>query len=385
MVELLLDNILIIFLAIIAVILGEFPVLTIMLASVLMIYVTYSSFCDEQSKLMKIAGGIIMLIFAMLTGNSIGFLIFFLQKDIKAYYRILIGMVLSVICFLLIHPKESAAICMLQTILLVTFYMILVFIQKAHDTVIRHKIDEKNRVIQSNISELHEKRLNEQLVMQKLVDEKNARLLERENISRNIHNSVGHSITAAIMTLDAADMLYDVRPEDARKKMNDANERIKGSLESIRRAVRVLDDENKKLLAKDLKEELNDIAVEFVMDTKMEVYSDYSQIEDRIELPNEIVVFLTGVFQECLTNGVKHGNADKFVVFLIGDSAHIRIEISDNGRSNFRPDDRQKIENGFGLKKIETYVMRSGGKIRFSNDNGFKTMIELPVLEDKNE
>ena len=91
--------------------------------------------------------------------------------------------------------------------------------------------NEKQRVIQSNISELHEKRLNEQLIMQKIVDEKNARLLERENTSRNIHNSVGHSITAAIMTLDAADMLYDVRPEEARKKMNDANSRIRGSLE----------------------------------------------------------------------------------------------------------------------------------------------------------
>lgn len=68
-------------------------------------------------------------------------------------------------------------------------------------------------------------------------------VVERENISRNIHNSVGHSITAAIMTLDAADMLYDVNPYEARKRMNDANNRIRVSLESIRRALRVLDDE----------------------------------------------------------------------------------------------------------------------------------------------
>ena len=128
----------------------------------------------------------------------------------------------------------------------------------------KRKANERLRVVQSNISELHEKRLNEQLVLQKLSDEKNARLLERENISRNIHNSVGHSITAAIMTLDAADMLYDVKPEEARKKMNDANSRIRGSLESIRRAVRVLDEENKVLSARDLKEELKRISTEFV-------------------------------------------------------------------------------------------------------------------------
>ena len=65
----------------------------------------------------------------------------------------------------------------------------------------------------SNLNEMHEKRLNQELTKQNYLADKNARLVERENISRNIHNSVGHSITAAIMTLDAADMLYDVMVE----------------------------------------------------------------------------------------------------------------------------------------------------------------------------
>ena len=41
--------------------------------------------------------------------------------------------------------------------------------------------------------------------------------------------------------------------EDARKRMNDANTRIRGSLESIRRAVRVLDEESAGIAADDLK------------------------------------------------------------------------------------------------------------------------------------
>ena len=89
-----------------------------------------------------------------------------------------------------------------------------------------------------------QKKLAKELVIKNYLADKNARLEERENISRNIHNSVGHSITAAIMTLDAADMLYDTAPDKAREKMNTANERIRTGLEAIRQAVRVLDSNN---------------------------------------------------------------------------------------------------------------------------------------------
>lgn len=54
------------------------------------------------------------------------------------------------------------------------------------------------------LGELNEKKLNEELRIKNYLSDRNARLEERENISRSIHNSVGHSITAAIMTLDAA-------------------------------------------------------------------------------------------------------------------------------------------------------------------------------------
>ncbi|MDE6567524.1 MAG: hypothetical protein K2K70_07310 [Lachnospiraceae bacterium] len=245
----------------------------------------------------------------------------------------------------------------------------------------KRKASENEKLTASNISEMHEKRLNERLVMQNFLAEKNARLVERENISRNIHNSVGHSITAAIMTLDAADVLYDVRPEEARKRMNDANERIRGSLESIRRAVRVLDEDSTEILSGDLKCEMENIINEFVMDTSIRVEQDFSQLMDDIRIPHDHAVFLTGALQEMLTNGVRHGKASEFVVILFGDTAHIRIEVSDNGQSDFDSrNSESRIEKGFGIRKIISYVEKCGGKTVFVNNNGFKGMIELPIV-----
>ena len=376
-----LDNIIIIILTVFGITKNQSPALLIISAAALMILITYRSFCDEPSKAIIVINLFLMILFAFLSVNVSGFLVIFLQKDIRKLTKIIVGTVLFVISYLIINENGSIAMCILHTLILLALYTLLTLIQKMIEWIDNRKINENQRIVQSNISELHEKRLNEQLVMQKLTDEKNARLRERENISRNIHNSVGHSITAAIMTLDAADMLYDVKPEEARKKMNDANTRIRGSLESIRRAVRVLDEENKILLAKDLKEELRTIAAEFAMDTSIEIFENYNEIADEVELPDEHVVFLTGVLQESLTNGLKHGNATEFVVFLMGDTAHVRLEISDNGASDFdKTNQAAKIEQGFGLKKIDSYVKMSGGKTKFTNDGGFKTIIELPIL-----
>ena len=270
--------------------------------------------------------------------------------------------------------------CMLLTIFLVFAFLFLGFLYSIMEQAEKRQIKENERVLASNISEMHERRLNKQLLRQKYLDERNARLLERENISRNIHNSVGHSITAAIMTLDAADMLYDVKPEEARKKMQDANDRIRDSLASIRRAVRVLDDDNAELTAGELKSQLDMIMTEFGMDTGTEIYQNDREMADDIKLPHDYVVFLTGVLQEALTNGVKHGHASEFMVTLSGDSAHVKLAVSDNGYSDFSDCNcKQKIENGFGLKKIMAYAEKCGGKTKLENQNGFKLMVELPV------
>ena len=230
---------------------------------------------------------------------------------------------------------------------------------------------------------MHEKKLNRELAEQNLLIEQNARLVERENISRNIHNSVGHSITAAIMTLDAADILYEVKPDEARKRMNDANERMRGSLESIRRAVRALDDTGAPLEITDLISNFDTIIENFVMDSRIKVDKVYKTENVGSKISHENAEFLTGALEEFLTNGLKHGGANEYYVLLEGDSAHIRLVVKDNGENDFNEANREiKIKNGFGLKKIEQYVKRYGGKCSFENEGGFRSIVELPLIRE---
>ena len=346
-----------------------------------MVLTTYESFVEDNSRVLFALELLLMTFYAMLSGGFAGFIVFFLLKAVREYIRIIMGVCLFLFTALLIYKNMSFAMRIVKTLLLIAAFLFLMLMYYLMERLEKRKLREDEKLTASNVSELHEKRLNEQLVIQNFLAEKNARLLERENISRNIHNSVGHSITAAIMTLDAADVLYDVSPEEARKRMNDANNRIRGSLESIRRAVRVLDEDNAEIAASDLKCEMEEIINEFVMDTNIRVDWNFAQLTDEIRIPHDHAVFLTGVLQEMLTNGVKHGNASEFVVIVLGDSAHIRLEVSDNGQSDFDSlNQKSRIDNGFGIRKIISYVEKCGGKTAFVNDNGFKGMVELPIV-----
>ena len=164
----------------------------------------------------------------------------------------------------------------------------------------------------SAVNEMYEKKLNQELMIKNYLTDKNARLEERETISRNIHNSVGHSITAAIMTLDAADLLFEKDPAQAREKLNAANRRIRSGLDTIRHAVRVLDEDNDYISVGDFLQELNDLTDSFVMDTTVQVDQDYADLPGTLQVPREHTEFLIGAVQELLTNGVRHGGADRF-------------------------------------------------------------------------
>ena len=356
------------------------PVFFIMAAAVLAILITYRSFCEEREKGVTALTLVLMLLFAVLSGYFTGFLVFFFLLDVRVSLRICIGTFSFILGQPVICPDMPVAMRILLTLFLILMFLLLALLYGVEERLEKRKKKEQERVTASNISELHEKRLNRQLIMQKHVDEKNARLLERENISRNIHNSVGHSITAAIMTLDAADVLYDVRPEEARKKMQAANSRIRESLASIRRAVRVLDEDMAELTAGELKSGLDMVITEFAMDTGIEIYRNYGEMADDIKMPHDHAVFLTGVLKEALTNGVKHGGASAFTVTLLGDSAHVKLVVADNGYSDFDDGNKeQRLECGFGIKKIIAYAEKCGGKTKVENHNGFQLTVELPI------
>ena len=276
--------------------------------------------------------------------------------------------------------KEILPVIVMKFLLLSIGSLMIWYIRK----ILTYYIDYKKKISvsiqQLALDELKEKKISQRLLIQSNIAERNARLEERENISRNIHNSVGHTITAAGMALDAAEILWDTDSGRAFDKMVTANERIHAGLESIRHAVRVLDAEAENISLEDFILEIDAIIENFTIDADVKVQFDKEILSNEIQIPHEHTELLTGAVEELFTNGIKHGQAESFVLYLLADSHHIKIVVKDHGKSDFNSENAAvRIQNGFGIKKIIRYVKKNGGVVELKNENGFRAEIVLNI------
>ena len=377
------DTILILILTIVGSFYTEVPFAFIALSGVLLC-VTGGRRLKEKCDMADIVIWLILAIaFSISSQNFLGYLVMWQGKILKReplsiFFPSIIYMTVA-----LLESREPFYRIILNVVILLVIAMLLYMVSRF----IREYVTTKDKVAQAvsvtAINEMYAKKLNQELIIKNYLADKNARLEERENISRNIHNSVGHSITAAIMTLDAADMLYDTAPDRAREKMNAANERIRTSLDSIRQAVRVLDSDNKYVSIEDFVSELTAVTDSFVMDTMIKVHTNFGNVGENVVIPHEHTEFLTGALQEFLSNGVRHGGADIFTVTLTADSRNLRLKVVDNGESDFSQNNQtERIEQGYGLKKIDSYVKRCGGSTTYNNDGGFSSEVTIKLLEE---
>ncbi len=381
---LVMTHLIILVLTVLSAALSAYPYVLLMLGGLMMILVTGGYYADRHD-ITRAFSVIVAVLFAFISGKPIGFCLILCIMGYKPLSVILLALLAYLAwvgCRAFWEGMTSFQLAglllgflgLLGAGLLWTGVKALCLAEE------KRREEESRRLKSCSLGEMHLMLKNRDLVLQNYYADRNARLIERENISRNIHNSVGHSITAAIMTLDAADMLFEKKPEEARKRMNDAAVRIRGSLEAIRSAVRALDDEDTEVSIKDMVCFFDNIIEEFTMDTDLVCDRVYELYSDTFLLPKVHVEFLTGALGEMLSNGVRHGKATRFFVKLTGDSSHIRLEVTDNGKGDFSKENAgQKIAGGFGLKKMIAYCERCGGRTAFHNEGGFCSKIELPL------
>lgn len=247
-------SILLFVLTVVSVIQGAHPCLSILLCGLLMVVFTIRSLTDNLCKLLLVIQLLCSVFFVMSSGVIWTYLVLYECRGNKRVQRVLPSAVYFI-------SQMIIGKLILPQMLLNSLFLLIV----SEGIILVERLMLKYRGVENQtarivsvmaVNEMYEKKLNQELVIKNYLADKNARLEERENISRNIHNSVGHTITAAIMTLDAADMLFDTEPDRAREKMNTANQRIRDSLNEIRHVVRVLDSEREAVSQRDFIDEL---------------------------------------------------------------------------------------------------------------------------------
>lgn len=182
---------------------------------------------------------------------------------------------------------------------------------------------------------------------------------ERNRIARDIHDNLGHNMTALIMQLQMADHYLQSDSTKSQELLANSIQTAKDSLKSIREVVETLrgkatslsPDKAIKVLVEEFSEKTG---------TKIDL-----KIEGKVNINQEASNALYHILQEGLTNAVRHGNASKIWVELIYSDQSIKFSIKDNGKG------AENIKEGYGMKGIKERVDALNGKVEFKSENGF--------------
>ena len=196
---------------------------------------------------------------------------------------------------------------------------------------------------------------------------------ERNRIAKDIHDNAGHSMTTVIMQTEAAKLLIDTDPQEAKTRIISANIQAKNALEQMRESVHLLAG---RAQVRTLKEEIEEIIAQTIDGTELKIRCNIEEIE----LDAESSRFICNSVKECLVNGIKHGRATAFFIEMRREFQDVCLLISDNGCGA-----GGKIEEGFGLRGMREKAEKLGGKCSFSSESeeGFETEILIPLKQEE--
>ncbi len=276
------------------------------------------------------------------------------------------------------------------TVLFAAFSLLTLFVE--HRLVLlENRRHQERLLLEQSVSEaINEKEKRQLLLNHNALITLQARQDEREALSRNIHNEVGHSITASLAALEAADILLDRDKEQARQKIRIAYDRMKESLSGIRKAVRMMDT-TPYIAFSDLVSRIQATTSRFSEDTDTIVRFHADFTDENAHVPSEHAEFLLGAISELLSNSLRHGNASSCVLILTQNASGLRLTAEDNGNgapssyfnrtaTSETSEVRTAGQVGFGLSKIQAYVETFGGKLMISPGAGFRVSLDFPVI-----
>lgn len=202
--------------------------------------------------------------------------------------------------------------------------------------------------------------------------EKKTLMEERVRLSREIHDTIGHTLTTAIVGLESVKrLLQHQRTEEAFEKLTKAQEHIKKGLAEVRRSVKTLHEKPSFL---QFVPSLEALAKETSESTGVSIHC---HIGDLPKLTPEQELTLFRAFQEGLTNGIRHGQSTEFFFTLEAKDERIWFELIDNGQTT------TPIKPGFGLTMMNDRVQSLGGEIHISRhgSGGVHLGITLPMTK----
>jgi signal transduction histidine kinase len=214
---------------------------------------------------------------------------------------------------------------------------------------------------------------NDKLRRYALQIESQATLEERNRIAREIHDSLGHSLTALNLQLETAVKLLQSNPSKASEFLTRAKELGSKSLQDVRQSVSTM--RSHPLEGKSLEQVISTLLEDFY---RANGISPICKISLDYPLASEISAALYRIIQESLTNISKYANATEVTLQLNTKIEYLELIIQDNGQGF----DLNQNTTGFGLQSMRDRTLTLGGEIQINSSHGCgcQIIVHIPLL-----
>ena len=208
-----------------------------------------------------------------------------------------------------------------------------------------------------------QRRLNAELRATRALLAESARVNERTRISRELHDLLGHHLTALSLNLEVAGHLSEGR---VKEHVQQAHTLARLLLTDVREAVSQLRENG----AIDLSLALRPLAENVpALDIRMDIETPLT-----LDDPERAHVLLRCT-QEIITNAVRHAGAQHLWIDVRRDDGHIVMSARDDGRG------ADHLVAGNGLRGMRERLMQYGGQLRIETraEAGFSLRLTLPA------
>ncbi|MBP5972216.1 sensor histidine kinase [Brasilonema sp. CT11] len=205
-----------------------------------------------------------------------------------------------------------------------------------------------------------------------------AKAKERQRIARDLHDSLGQTLTALNIQLQTAVKLWKLDPTKAKFFLTRAQRLGANAIKEVRQSVcslRATENTNKPL-----EQLIESLIGDFQQVSGLSISTC---INLSTALPEDVSSTIYRIVQEALTNICKHAAATVVQIQIRTIPGRVKVVITDNGKG-FKPNTLPKGSKGFGLQGMAERVAALNGQLHIESEpaKGCRLKISLPILQE---
>jgi len=309
----------------------------------------------KRNKYMPMVVVIAMISYLLTTHELVK--LFINVYDISSYIEVCSQSIQTLIYFIYNALNLMTVVC---------FILCCIIIIVSKEEIIEKNLELNKRL---EIANTDLQRTNEELEKSLMDNARLAEIRERNRIAREIHDTLGHTLTGLAAGIDACIALAGDDKPALRNQLNLLSKVSRNGIKDIRMSVSSLrPDAPERLNLKSAIEEL-------VENTKrvagVNIKLDCDIINLKFDEDEEMAIYR--IVQESLTNAIRHGKAKNIDVSIKKNYGSINLLICDDGIGC------ENIKAGFGLRHIRERVNMLKGQVNFSSEEGFKVEAMIPI------